>query len=54
MQAEFVGFSDGQVTLRREDGRKVDVPLNKLSPPDQARVQKLIDELASENPFEPK
>ena len=54
VQAEFVGFSDGKVTLRREDGRTVDVPLNKLSPTDQARVQKLIDELASENPFEPK
>jgi hypothetical protein len=54
IQAEFVSSADGKVTLRRADGRLVEVPLVKLSPSDQTRVRQLLQDPANENPFEPK
>lgn len=39
VQAEFGGLSDGQVSLTREDGRKIVVPLDKLSSADQEYVR---------------
>jgi len=39
VEAEFVSVQNGQVTLKREDGRTVDVPLASLSAKDQAFVR---------------
>jgi outer membrane protein assembly factor BamB len=38
IEADLVGFSDGVVQLRREDGRVVDVPWSRLSAEDQDYV----------------
>ena len=40
VQAEFVELADGNAVLKREDGRVIRVPLDKLSPQDQEYVQK--------------
>lgn len=50
--AEFVSAENGKVTLRRQDGREVEVPLEKLCEADRAHVAKLLEE--AENPFVPK
>jgi hypothetical protein len=39
VDAEFVGLADGQVVLKREGGRTVRVPLDKLSAQDQEYVR---------------
>lgn len=55
VEAEFISAEGGTVSLRRADGRTVNLPMEKLSPTDQRIVRTLIDELAkAENPFEPK
>lgn len=52
--AVFVGLVDDKVRLRREDGRTVDVPLEKLSSAGQSLARRLASQPAGENPFEPK
>ncbi len=37
----YLGYRDGDVQLRRADGKEIAVPLNKLSPQDQAFVRLL-------------
>ena len=39
VEAEFVGVKDGNVVLRKPDGKLAQVPLNKLSAADQTFVQ---------------
>src|SRR5688500_899300 len=39
IEAEFVDFSDGKVTLKRTDGSDVSVPMTRLSGADQAFVR---------------
>jgi thiol-disulfide isomerase/thioredoxin len=41
VEAEFLKMANGQVTLRRADGKEVEVPLNKLSEEDQEFVERL-------------
>ncbi len=48
VEAKFVSVSDGKVNLLRADGRILSVPLEKLSPKDQAFVEQMQ---APENPF---
>jgi hypothetical protein len=36
VEARMLSLSDAKVTLQKKDGRKVIVPLEKLTPPDQA------------------
>ncbi|MGB7325886.1 MAG: SHD1 domain-containing protein [Rubripirellula sp.] len=53
IEAEFIGFSDGSVKLKRADGKEIVVPLEKLSQPDQQRAKALHDALeADDNPFD--
>jgi hypothetical protein len=55
VEAEFLGLADGQVKLRRQDGREVTLPLARLSPADQQAALKLAEEMeTASNPFEPK
>ena len=53
IQAAYLGLADGKVQLQRQDGKQLQVPLEKLSPQDQAFVQQ-AEEAAKkpENPFE--
>lgn len=53
IEAEFVGVEDGAVTLRKEDGEEIEVPLDKLSAADQRAVEEAKAAL-EENPFESK
>jgi hypothetical protein len=53
IQATYLGFADGGVKLKREDGREITVPLESLSKEDQEYVQQARE--AAEippNPFE--
>ncbi|MCC6510370.1 MAG: hypothetical protein IT423_14800 [Pirellulaceae bacterium] len=50
VDAMFVGQENGVVKLQRPDGKQVNVPLEKLSPQDQAFIRQLLEE----NPFEVK
>jgi hypothetical protein len=52
IEASFVSVEDGVVTLEREGGSQVEVPLDKLSDASQKRVKELLDAMA-ENPFKP-
>ena len=55
VEAEFLGLTDGQVKLRRKDGREVALPLARLSPADQQAAQKLAQEMdTASDPFDPK
>ena len=55
VEAEFLGLAEGQVKLRRKDGREVTLPLARLSPADQQAAQKLAQEMeTASDPFEPK
>lgn len=49
IQAEFVSEQNGNVTLRQTDGSEVEIPVNKLSKPDQDYLKTQRD-----NPFQPK
>ncbi len=48
VDAEFVSIADGTVNLRRQDGRTMSIPLEKLSEADRAHVKVLQEQ---ENPF---
>ena len=50
IEAEFVGEEDGVVTLRKEDGDEIEVPLDKLSSADKRAVSE-AKAAAEENPF---
>ncbi len=51
--AVFVGVTDGKVSLRRTDGKTMEIPLEKLSSDDQAHVKKLqATKTAEDNPFQ--
>ena len=55
VEAEFLGLTDGQVKLRRKDGREVTLPLTRLSSADQQVAEKLAQEMnTAADPFEPK
>lgn len=47
IKAKFVGVSDGKVTLEREDGKQMTIPLEKLSPADQKHVTEMESDEAS-------
>ena len=49
IQAEFVSEQNGSVTLRQTDGSEVEIPINKLSKPDQDYLKTQRD-----SPFQPK
>ncbi|MCH7726533.1 MAG: hypothetical protein IH991_08660, partial [Planctomycetes bacterium] len=49
VQAEFVEFKDGNAVLLREDGRKVSVPVAKLSKADQDFVRAELRRRRSES-----
>ncbi|MBK1883188.1 hypothetical protein JIN85_12235 [Luteolibacter pohnpeiensis] len=49
VKASFQGLSKGIVTLRREDGKMFDMPLDLLSAEDQQYVKQLGERLASES-----
>ena len=53
IEAEFVGETDGVVTLRKEDGEEIEVPLDKLSAADKRAVEEAKAAM-EENPFESK
>ena len=54
LEAEFLGLADGQVRLRRTDGREISVPLTRLSKADQEAAEQLSkNKNATTNPFEP-
>ncbi|MFN0053228.1 MAG: SHD1 domain-containing protein [Planctomycetales bacterium] len=53
VKAKFISLADDQVTLQREDGRKVTLAIDKLKEEDQKVARQLAEE-ADENPFEPK
>ena len=53
IEAEFVGEADGVVTLRKEDGEEIEVPLDKLSAADKRAVEEAKAAM-EENPFESK
>jgi hypothetical protein len=50
IEGEFVWLADGQVDIRRDDGKLVRIPLEKLSEADQQRVRKSAKS-ADESPF---
>ncbi|MFM7076034.1 MAG: SHD1 domain-containing protein [Planctomycetaceae bacterium] len=50
IEAEFVGEEDGVVTLRKEDGDEIEVPLDKLSSADKRAVSE-AKAAAEDNPF---
>ena len=52
IEAEFVELKGGKVTLKKEDGSTVTLPLKELSPADRREAQKLAAHSADENPFE--
>jgi len=53
IEATYLGVADGNVQLKRQDGKEIQVPLDKLSPRDRDFVQQ-VQEAAKkpENPFE--
>ena len=53
VEAEFVAEEEGTVTLRKEDGEEIEVPLDKLSAADQRAIKEAKAAL-EENPFESK
>jgi hypothetical protein len=53
IKARFVGLSNDQVTLEKEDGETLTVALDKLSDADQKLARQLAEE-SEENPFGPK
>ena len=50
VEASFVSYEDQKVTLKRKDGKTVQVPVSKLSKEDRAYLEKLTAKPA--NPFE--
>jgi hypothetical protein len=53
IQATYLGVADGQVQLERQDGKQLQVPLEKLSPQDRDFVQQAQEAAQKpENPFE--
>lgn len=42
VEAEYLGYADGKVELRKSDGTTVKVPLSKLSKDDQQHVRELV------------
>jgi len=50
IEAEFVAVNEGQVKLRRSDGRVISVPVDKLSAEDQAHIASLAAPPADEPP----
>lgn len=52
VKARFVELKDDKVTLEREDGRKVTLPIDKLKDSDRQVAEELA-KAAEENPFEP-
>lgn len=50
IEAVMLKFADGKVSLKRTDGREIDLPLEKLSAADQAYVKQEAAE--PKNPFE--
>jgi len=51
VEAVFLGVADGEVSLKKTDGRTIRVPLEKLSEEDQTWVKDHAQPKA-ENPFE--
>jgi hypothetical protein len=51
VEGEFVKLSDGNVDIRRDDGKLVRIPLDKLSEDDQKFVQKTAKTSGDETPF---
>ena len=47
IEASFVSVEDGVVTLEREGGSQVEVPLDKLSDASQKRVKELLDAMVA-------
>ena len=53
IDAEFVKVADGLLTLKRADGKMIQIPLEKLSNEDQTYVKSIQDKQAkSKNPFQ--
>jgi hypothetical protein len=53
IEATYLGLSDGKVQLKRQDGREISVPLDRLSPQDQQYVQQAQQAAKQpQNPFE--
>lgn len=50
IEADFVSLADGTVTLRRADGKNMEIPLEKLSAADQTHARK-SHESEADNPF---
>jgi hypothetical protein len=50
IEGEFVKLADGQVDIRREDGKLVRIPLEKLSEADQQHARKAV-KVGEESPF---
>ncbi|WP_158261133.1 MULTISPECIES: PQQ-binding-like beta-propeller repeat protein [Pirellulaceae] len=48
IEAEFVEYSQGDVTLKKSDGETIVVPMNKLSKADQAWIRALLRERLAE------
>ncbi len=48
LKASFEGLAGDKVTLKREDGKFFDVPMDKLSPADQAHVLEISQRAANE------
>ncbi|WP_425616295.1 SHD1 domain-containing protein [Anatilimnocola sp. NA78] len=46
IEAEFLGLAEGKVSLRKVDGKVISLPLDKLSPADQAAAQQLAEPVA--------
>jgi len=53
VEATLADMKDGQVTLKRTDGRTVTLPVERLSQADQDFVKELQKAAAESNPFEP-
>jgi hypothetical protein len=53
IEAEFVGLADGIITLKREDGQTIHLPLEKLSATDQEVARALARARSEHNPFVP-
>lgn len=53
IEAVFVGFADDKIRLRRQDGREVSVPIERLSTADREAAEKLRQQASATNPFEP-
>lgn len=54
VEAEFLALDGDTVHLRRSDGKELEVPMRRLSEPDQEAARKLAEAVtsASDNPFE--